>query len=90
MMKIKIEGLDMAYDERTPEEAAKRIAERWGVIVELTGRTGGGGWPEVNVIGRPYDIMKMMTEGEGWSTGDDAEDAEMLYHFFKEAKPVFG
>jgi hypothetical protein len=89
-MKIKIEALDMAYSERTPEEAARRIAEQFGVIVEVTGRTGGGGWPEVNVIGRPYDIQKMFTEDGGWSTGDEAEDAEMLFHYFQAAKPVFG
>lgn len=89
-MKIKIEGLDMAHSERTAEEAARNVAERYGVIVEVTGRTGGGGWPEINIIGRPYDIVKMMTEGEAWSTGDDAEDAEMLFYMFKDAKPVFG
>lgn len=89
-MKLKIEGLDMAYSESTAEQGAEQVAKRFGVIVELTGRTGGGGWPEVNVIGTPHQLMKMLTEDGGWSTGDEAEDAEMLYHFFKDAKPLFG
>lgn len=89
-MKIKIEGLDMAYSEDSAEKAAERVAQQFGVIVELTGRTAGGGWPEVNVIGTPHQVMKMLTEDGGWSTGDDVEDAEMLFHFFRDAKPVFG
>jgi hypothetical protein len=89
-MKIKVEGLDMAFSENSAEEAARRIAEQWGVIVELTGRTGGGGWPEVNIIGTTHQVMRMMTEDGGWSTGDDAEDAEMLFHVFRDAKVLFG
>ena len=89
-MKLKIEGLDMAYSEDSAEKAAQQVAERFGVIVEITGRTGGGGWPEVNVIGTPAQIIKMLTEDGGWSTGDADDDAEMVYLFLKDAKPVFG
>lgn len=89
-MRIKIEGLDMAFSEATAEEAAQRVAKQFGVIVEVTGRTGGGGWPEVNVIGTPKQIITMLTEDGGWSTGDDEEDAEMVFHFLRDAKPLFG
>lgn len=90
MLKIKIEGLDMAHSEMSAEAAAREVATRFGVLVELTGRHGGGGWPEINVIGRPYDLLKMFTEEGGWATGDPAEDAEMAYMWLKDAKPVFG
>lgn len=89
-MLLKLEGLDMAYSEATPEAAAAEVAKRFNVVVEITGRTAGGGWPEVNVIGTPNRLIKMLTEEGGWSTGDEAEDAEMVYWFFKDAKPLIG
>lgn len=89
-MKIKIESLSMGYSEQSAEQAADRVSKQFGVIVELTGRFGDGGWPLVDVIGRPYDLLKMLTEDDGWSTGDEVADAELVYSLFKDAKPVFG
>lgn len=89
-MKIKVEGLELAHSESSDEVAAAITAKHFGVVIEITGKPGGGGWTLVNVIGRPYDIMKMMTEDQGWSTGDSAEDAEMLFHVFREAKTLIG
>ena len=90
-MLIKIENLGMAYSESTPEEAARRVAKEFGVVVELTGRTSvGSGWPEANVIGTPAALLRMFTEDGGWATGDADDDAETVYYYFKDAREVFG
>ena len=89
-MKIKIEGLEIAFSENTVEEAAQRVAEQFGVLVELTGRQGGGGWPTCSLIGTPAAIVKALTSEGGWSSGDEEDDAESLFYFLKDAKQIFG
>lgn len=88
-MKIQI-TIDSVVTEATPEATAEAIAKRFNVLVEITGNYSPAGM-EMKIIGRPYDVVQMvMTDNGGWSTGDDQDDAEMLFHLFRDAKPVFG
>lgn len=89
-MLIKIEGIEMAHSEASVEIAAEQVAKRFNLVIEITGETAGGGWPTVNLIGTVSRIQKALTEESGWSTGDEVEDAEMLFHFFREAKVLIG
>lgn len=89
-MKIKVPGLPMAYSDTTPQSAARRIAERFGLIVEISAGEGPGGWPEVSVIGTPKQIMEAITDEGGWSSGDDEQDAELVYLAMRDAVEVYG
>lgn len=87
-MKIKV-TIDSVVTEVTEEATAREIAKRFGVIVEITGKHSPAGM-EMSIIGRPYDIVKMMTaDNGGWSTDDDEEDAENLYYLLKSATEVY-
>ena len=89
MLQIKVKGLEMCYSESSAEEAARQVAEDFDVLVTLTGEAGrGGGWPVVDVIGTPKNIIKMLTSETGWAVGDEIADAEMVYHYLREAEPV--
>jgi hypothetical protein len=88
---IKIAGVDFAYSGHSAELAAQQTGEQLGILVEFTGRIGGGGGPTVNLIGTPYALLRAFTTGDGgWSTGDAVEDAQLVYDFFREATPVYG
>lgn len=91
-MMLKIHNLDMAYSENTPAEACKRIAEQFGVVVELAvvANHSSGGWPTVHLIGTPEALLKALTSEGGWSCGDPADDAEQVYYAFKGATELFG
>lgn len=90
-MKIKISHLPLAYDEGSIEEAAKRVAKDFGVLVEVTSQQGPGGWPEVSLIGTPKAIIKALVAEGGWSTGggEDEEDYEMVYYYMRDAVEVY-
>ena len=89
-MKIKV-SMDMAYSEATMEEAAERVAKQFGVLVEVTNEHGaGGGWPEVDIIGTPAQVLNALTSEGGWSCGDDETDAEVVYYAMKSAKVLYG
>jgi len=88
-MQIKIQT-EIAFSDGTVEQAARRLAKDFGVLVELTGITAGGGWPQANIIGTPKAIIKMLTSEGGFSTGDEDDDAESVFYHMQSATEIYG
>jgi len=88
-MKIKVK-MESCITEATEEATARAIAERFGVIVSLTKGHSPAGM-EMEIICTPAQLVEMLTtDNGGWSTGDDAEDAEAIFWHMREAVEVFG
>jgi len=88
-MKIKVK-MDSVVTEATEEATARAIAERFSVIVSITGAHSPAGM-EMEIICTPAQLVEMLTtDNGGWSTGDDAEDAEAIFYHMRDAVEVFG